>query len=242
MKNSGQRSQSPASTHAPRSRRCSCSTSRGKRRAPSRPSLMPPSRARQYPYMPRISVSVTMWSVSSHIACRRARRRVRSPGFCAKPCCENSITSPSSAETKPAGPNRLAWRSRRRCHLGRVVLEPEMRPDEIERVRARAAGCGASTASSPAAGGSRSGRASSSRRSARSTTARARRRGSGRRCSFMLCLKLDTPCVTPRAACPALRARDHARRGGNASSITSCDLLSARHRPNVTNHVCSRPG
>jgi len=26
------------------------------------------------------------------------------------------------------------------------------------------------------------------------------------------------------------------------SSITSFDLLSARQRPNVTNHVCSRPG
>jgi hypothetical protein len=32
----------------------------------------------------------------------------------AKACWLNSITSPSSADTKPAGPNRLAWR-RRRC-------------------------------------------------------------------------------------------------------------------------------
>jgi hypothetical protein len=57
----------------------------------------------------------------------------------------------------------------------------------------------------------------------------------------MLCLKLVTPEVTSEAlpACPraeiiaAWRMR---------SSILSAARLSARHRPNVTNHVWSRPG
>src|SRR5690606_14693719 len=67
---------------------------------------------RQYSYMPRISVSVTMWSVSP--ASRPpSSARVRCCGLLSKASWEISITSPSSALTKPAGPKRLAWRSRR---------------------------------------------------------------------------------------------------------------------------------
>jgi hypothetical protein len=63
---------------------------------------------RQYSYIPRISVSVTMWSVSP-TSRPPSSASVRWNGFCSKPLCDGSITSPSSAETKPAGPNRLAW-------------------------------------------------------------------------------------------------------------------------------------
>jgi hypothetical protein len=50
-----------------------------------------------------------------------------------KGLCDNSITSPSSAETKPAGPNRLDWRKRRLGHLGGVVFKAKMRPHKVKR-------------------------------------------------------------------------------------------------------------
>src|SRR3546814_2529208 len=39
--------------------------------------------------------------------------------------CSSDLTSPSSADTKPAGPNRLAWRSRRRVISGVSSAKPK---------------------------------------------------------------------------------------------------------------------
>ena len=58
--------------------------------------------------------------------------------------------------------------------------------------------------------------------------------------SFMFSLKLDTPCVT--SPLPPSFLREIITAWRDFASITSCDFWSARHSPNATNQVCSRPG
>ena len=57
----------------------------------------------------------------------------------------------------------------------------------------------------------------------------------------MSALKLVTPCVTALFSPPSLR-REIITAWRPCASITMRLFWSARHRPKVTNQVCSRPG
>jgi hypothetical protein len=74
-----------------------------------------------------------------------------------------------------------------------------------------------------------------------STRARAPRPAGASSCSAMSALKLVTPSVTVLFSPPSLR-RETITAWRPCSSITMRLFWSARHRPKVTNQVCSRPG
>ena len=189
--------------------------------------------------MPRISVSVTLCGAPP-VRCRRVRTRCwrrRSAEAVLREFDHLAVVGRHVAGR--AEQVRLAQAPPR--HLGRVVGESEVGPDEVERARAA--------------------RHDLARRhrvdvvlddQAREDGLHARRVGpfhhasgttSSTRSSCSCHVLLEAGHALRHVALAALvAAADHRRVAAVACPCTICERWSARHRPKVTNQVCSRPG
>ena len=201
--------------------------------------------------MLRISVSVTMCSAPPVSVPPSSHSVSPSSPHWRKPSWLNWITSPSSALTKPAGPNRLAWRRRRRVISSLSSAKPkcvQMKSNvpsprgTMWRVDSEFTCCwmmrlGNSVIIVTLGMISVPGFAGSGTFHHGSGTT------SSRRVSFsaMSALKLVTPCVTVLFWPPSLR-RDSITAWRPCSSMIMRLRWSARHSPKVTNQVWSRPG
>ena len=220
---------------------------RGTSRSRARPARSRFHDLRQYSYMPRISVSVTMWSVLPTLACRRARSSVRWKRLAARSLpATSSITSPSSAETKPAVAEQVGLAQPAAASSLRCRPRSRSASRQNRRRHGHRAGCGASKPLLTCCWKMTLGKiVVITAVRATSTTASgtmSRKRGSSQLPCLSLKLATCVTCSVPCSDLPALPRVETIAAWRWRSSITSCDLLSARQRPKVTNQVCSRPG